>query len=383
MKRKSLIIFFSLLALLVILILAGGPLMLKLGIRPYAIQTNSRGGLRLVRLEFTPTPQPTLQPGIPPVLAADVQPVVIDTDMAADDWLAILYLLQRPDIDVKAITVSGTGEAHYDPGVRNAMNLVMLAGRPEIPVACGRETPLQGNHTFPDDWRRNVDNMLGLMLLENPNPPAKMTAVALLTNTVRASSTPIKLLALGPLTNVAEALESDPAFAQELHSLTIMGGAVEVPGNVGSSSNIKNEVAEWNIYVDPHAAAIVFNSGVPIILVPLDATDTVPVTTDFYQQQMKERLTPSAEFVYRVLMKKDPAIRAGQFDFWDPLAAVILTDPSQATFQELALKVVEEEGPTNGQTLVGNDGQQMQVAVKAELPRFETLFRDTLNGKLK
>ncbi len=383
MKRKILILSLSVLAMLVILVCSVGPLLVKLGVRPFAIQTDNQGGIRLVRMEFTPTPQPALQPGIPPALAPNAQPVIIDTDMAPDDWLAILYLLQRPDVDVKAITISGTGESHCDPGVRNAMNLVMLAGRPEIPVACGRETPLQGDHTFPKDWRKSVDEMLGLVLLENPNPTADTTAVALLTNTTRASSTPIKLLAIGPLTNVAEALESDPAFAQNLHSLTIMGGAVEIPGNVGSSSDIKNEVAEWNIYIDPHAAAIVFNSGVPITLVPLDATEYVTVTTDFYQRQMKERLTPSAEFVYRVFMKKDPWIRVGEFHFWDPLAAALLTDESQTSYQELALKVIEEEGPASGQTLVSAEGQPVRVAMQAELPRFETLFRDTINGKLR
>ena len=383
MKRKILILFLSLLALLVLLVFAGGPLLVKLGVPPFAIQTDNQGGIRLARMEFTPTAQPALQPGNPPVLAPNAQPVIIDTDMAPDDWLAILYLLQRSDVDVKAITISGTGEAHCDPGVRNAMDLVMLAGRPEIPVACGRETPLQGANTFPKEWRKSVDEMLGLVLLENPNPSANTTAVALLTNTARLSSTPIKLLAIGPLTNVAEALESDPAFAQNLHSLTIMGGAVEVSGNVGASSDIKNEVAEWNIYIDPHAAAIVFNSGVPITLVPLDATDFVTVTTDFYQRQMKERLTPSAEFVYRVFMKKDPWIRVGEFHFWDPLAAAILTDESQASYQELSLKVIEEEGPASGQTLVSAEGQPVRVAMKAELPRFEKLFRDTINGKLK
>jgi pyrimidine-specific ribonucleoside hydrolase len=383
MKRKIVVILISLVVFLIILVCAGGPLLVKLGIRPFSIQTDNQGGIRLVRLEFTPTPQPALQPGIPPLLAADAQPVVIDTDMAPDDWLAILYLLQRPDVAVKAITVSGTGEAHCDPGVRNAMNLVMLAGRPEIPIACGRETPLQGSHTFPKDWRESVDDMLGLVLLENPNPPANTSAVALLTHTAQNSSTPIKLLALGPLTNVAEALESDPAFAQKLHSLTIMGGAVDVPGNVGSSSDIKNVVAEWNIYIDPHAAAVVFKSGVPITLVPLDATDYVTVTTDFYQRQMKERLTPSAEFVYRVFMKKDPWIRVGDFHFWDPLAAALLTDESQASYQELSLAVVEEEGPASGQTVVSAEGQPMRVAIQAELPRFEKLFRDTINGKLK
>jgi inosine-uridine nucleoside N-ribohydrolase len=117
--------------------------------------------------------------------------------------------------------------------------------------------------------------------------------------------------------------------------------------------------------------------------VPLDATDYVTVTTDFYQRQMKERLTPSAEFVYRVLMKKDPWIRVGEFHFWDPLAAVLLTDESQASYQQLSLKVIEEEGPASGQTLVSAEGQPVRVAMKAELPRFETLFRDTINGKLK
>jgi len=162
----------------------------------------------------------------------------------------------------------------------------------------------------------------------------------------------------------------------------MMGGAVQVPGNVGSSSNIQNEVAEWNIYVDPHAAAIVFNSGVPITLVPLDATNDVPVTMDFYQRKMKERLTPSAEFVYRVLMKLDSSIRAGQYDFWDPLTAAVLTDESLVTIQEYMLSVIEEEGPESGRTLASDKGHLIRVAIKAELPPFEKLFLDTLNGQM-
>ncbi len=77
------------------------------------------------------------------------RPVIIDTDLAADDWLAILYLLQRPEVSVKAITLTGAGEVHCDPGVANAMKLVALATDEAIPVACGRETPLAGDHTFP------------------------------------------------------------------------------------------------------------------------------------------------------------------------------------------------------------------------------------------
>jgi Inosine-uridine preferring nucleoside hydrolase len=92
------------------------------------------------------------------------RPVVIDTDMAADDWMALLYLLRRPDVAVKAITVTGDGEAHCESGTRHARGIVALANRGIIPVACGRTTPLRGNHAFPAQWRADVDSLLGLTL---------------------------------------------------------------------------------------------------------------------------------------------------------------------------------------------------------------------------
>lgn len=381
MKRKVLLILLSLVALVVLLQL-GGMLLVELGIfQPIYFQTDDQGRIRLVRLEVTPTGLPALQPGLPPVLDESAQPVIIDTDMAPDDWMAILYLLQRPDFKVIAITVSGTGEAHCGPGVQNAYNLAMLAGQPNIPVACGRENLLQGDHTFPADWRQSVDAMLGLALLENHHAASNLSAVELIPQVVQETPSKIHLLALGPLTNVAEALNAEPAITERLQRITIMGGAVRVPGNVGPSSNIQNETAEWNIYVDPQAASLVFTSGALITLVPLDATNFVPVTMDFYQRKMKERLTPEAEFVYRILMQKDQAIRAGQFDFWDPLAAAILTDESQAEYLDLSLSVIVEEGPESGRTIESQSGSPMRVAVKAELPRFEQLFLDTLNGR--
>ncbi len=88
-------------------------------------------------VEPTPTPIP------------DPIPVIIDTDMALDDWLAILYLLNHPEVIVKAITVTGAGEAHCGPGVSNALKLISLTENNNIPVACGRETPLAGEHTLP------------------------------------------------------------------------------------------------------------------------------------------------------------------------------------------------------------------------------------------
>ena len=134
--------------------------------------------------------------------------VIIDTDMAPDDWRAILYLLRRQDVDVQAITVAGTGEAHCGPGVRNALSLAALAGQPNIPVSCGSETALAGGHPFPDAWRASADAALGLRLPANPNGPASQAAPTLIRSAAAAAPGQVVLLTLGPLTNVAEALRA-------------------------------------------------------------------------------------------------------------------------------------------------------------------------------
>ena len=184
------------------------------------------------------------------------KPIIIDTDMALDDWLAILYLLQRPEVDVLAVTVTGAGEAHCEPGVQNALGLLALAGNPDIPIACGRETPLQGDHTFPQWLRDYVDTLLGLELPANPNPAFDGSAVDLLTSAIQESSEKVTVVTLGPLTNIAEAFETDPTLIGNIEMIYIMGGAVDVPGNVGFMVS-GNDAAEANIYVDPSAAAAV------------------------------------------------------------------------------------------------------------------------------
>ena len=324
----------------------------------------------------------SLEPITPHAVAADAQPVVIDTDMAADDWLAILYLLGRSDVDIQAITVTGAGEAHCPAGTRNALKLVALAGRPEIPIACGREAPLEGDHAFPTEWRERVDDLLGLTLPENSRETSSESAVELLTRIIQGSPQKVHLITLGPLTNVAEVLEAEPELVMNLEMITVMGGAVEVAGNVGSSSNIENEVAGWNFYVDPRAAAEVFGSGAPITLVPLDATNYVPVTMEFYRRLERDRTTSVAEFVYRVLTAQEEYVRLGSYYFWDLLAAAIATEEGLGTFQEISLIVVEEEGAESGRTLESEWGVIIRVTMTADQERFEALFLDAVNGRL-
>jgi pyrimidine-specific ribonucleoside hydrolase len=324
-------------------------------------------------IQPAPRATPTPFTGVP-------RPILIDTDMAGDDWMAILYLLNRPDLSVKAITVSGTGEAHCEPGVKNAASLAALAGQADIPVSCGRTTPLQGDHAFPSDWRANVDVLAGLNLASNPASSSPHSAVDLLTATIKSLPEKVTVITLGPLTNLAEALQSAPELKENIEMIYIMGGAVDVPGNVGSSHvGIDNSTAEWNIYVDPVVAAIVLQSGAPVTLVPLDATNHAPATRNFYERLKDDRTTPEAKFVFDVLAKNYDFIQSGGYYFWDPLAAAILSDNSLATFETRKLTVIEEEGDMSGRTQESESGASIRVAVDVESERFEQLFLDTLN----
>jgi inosine-uridine nucleoside N-ribohydrolase len=297
--------------------------------------------------------------------------------------MAILYLLQRPDVDVLAITVLGTGEAHCDPGVQNAQGLAALAGRPDVPVACGRPTPLAGDHVFPDAWRARADDLVGLSLPANPEAITGESAVQLLSASIQASPGEVVIVALGPLTNLAEAFQGDPSLVDEVGMLCLMGGAFEVPGNIAVADvGIDNAAAEWNIYIDPHAAAMVLASGVPMTIVPLDATSQAPVTEGFVDRLGQARATPAAEFVYQLLTRQIDFVRSGGYFFWDPLTAAIAMDEALGGFEEQRVVVVEGEGPESGATWFDANGSPAWITTQVDGERFETLFLDVLNGRL-
>jgi inosine-uridine nucleoside N-ribohydrolase len=309
------------------------------------------------------------------------KPVIIDTDVAFDDWMAILYLLRHPEVAVKGITVTGTGEAHSLPGARNCLGLLALANQPDVPLAYGTETPLCGHHAFPDSIREMVDNVMGFSLPQNRYSPLQQSAVDLLTEFLLQSSEKATLLALGPLTNLAELFLANPSLVDRLEMIYIMGGAIDVPGNLFETAE-ENTFAEWNIYCDPYAAKVVFHSGAPITLVPLDATNQVPVTLDFYRRLEKDRHTPETDFLYQLMQKMLDFIPTGRMYHWDQLTAAILADESLATIEQRNLTVVDEEGPQSGRTLESNAGAPIRACTAADATRFETLFLDVLNGRL-
>jgi inosine-uridine nucleoside N-ribohydrolase len=319
----------------------------------------------------------TPDPGI--IQIQTPKPVIFDTDMAHEDMFAALFLLSHPNVNVRAITVSGTGEAHCGPGVSNALGLVAVSGHADIPVACGRETPLEGDHVFPAEWRQTADDAYGVEIPAG-GAASDLSAADLIIDILQKSNEAITIVAVGPLTNIAEALQKSPEISANIKEIYVMGGAIESKGNVGNSGvNIQNEYAEWNIYIDPVAANIVFKSGIPIVLIPLDATDDVPVTRNFYKALEKNRNTSTAKLVYEMLRANLDFVDSGGFQFWDSLTSSIFTDQSIAKFKELNLSVVEEEGPESGRTKQDANGAKINIAMSADHNKFERLFLTVLN----
>lgn len=309
--------------------------------------------------------------------------LIIDTDMAIDDAMALLYLMQYPDLVIDGIIVSGAGFAHLDPGLEHARGLTALAGKPDIPIIPGDTTAMMSHHNaqIPSAWRLDADTLLGMALPQNDRLPVSQKAENFLIETLSHSDAPVRLLALGPLTSIGKALEKAPGLVEKIESIYIMGGAVHTPGNIQAGGISQNTVAEWNIYLDPHAADIVFRSGAKICLIALDATEKAPVTMEFYHTFADDHSTPAADFVYQMMSKITDRFDDWYY-FWDPLAAAVATDRSIITTRNLPLQVITAAGNETGWTKIDpSNGQEIEVGQDTDLPAFEALFLDILNGR--
>ena len=302
-------------------------------------------------LEPSSAPSAPSRQTAPPATPTVSGPVtlLVDTDVAGDDLVALAFLISAPHVTLAAITVSGTGEAHCAGGVDVVLRLLERLDAPEIPVACGRETPLQGDHEFPAAWREHVDAGAGLVLPTTTRKPSTSTAVELITDLSKQHEK-LPVLTLGPVTNLADALLADPTLAARLGPVTVMGGALHVPGNlVCCGAPEGNAVAEWNIYVDPHAAQVLVDTGISPRFVSLDGTNQVPVTTAFGARVMAATGGAALGMVQE-LFTANPFMIDGSFYLWDPLAAQMAAGYPVGSYSPATITVEEAEGPESGFT---------------------------------
>ena len=307
--------------------------------------------------------------------------VVVDTDLGFDDVLALSLLSSRRDVAIEAVTVAGTGLATCPRDAYRAARILRFLRRGAVPVACGRGSPLAGFNAFPPDWREAAGK-LGAGLHPARGAVSRLDAPDLIARAAGDSPAPVTLLTLGPLTNVAEALRRHPSIRTRIRRIVAMAGAVNVPGNVGPG----HDRAEFNVWVDPVAAREVFASGIPVTLVPLDATNQVPVEP-LLVRQIERRSTREA-----TIAKKALRALAGPFPtfYWDPLAAAVVVDSGVVRTQRMRLSVAVRLGfGEAGSGVVSADARNgtlrrtrtapiFHVATSARRTRFEQLLLRSL-----
>lgn len=310
-----------------------------------------------------------------PTARALPRTIIIDTDAAGDDLMAIAFLLSRPDIRLEAITIVN-GTAHVAAGGRNVLRLLELAGRRDVRVYLGRESPASGDAEFPAEWRRVADELPGVILPQAERAPESQPAAEFLARRLSDAAHPVQVLALGPLTNLGEAFSRAPRASRAVSQIVMMGGAVRIPGNLGNGGVFKtaNTVSEWNFFGDPSAAKQVFASGTPIRLVPLDATQRVSIPMSFLEQFESRGKTPLGRFVAQILLANREAIRQGIYFAWDPLAAVALVHPAAVSFKPLALEISDKPTELGRTVEVPRRRVNALVALDADAEQFRTTF---------
>jgi inosine-uridine nucleoside N-ribohydrolase len=306
--------------------------------------------------------------------------VVIDTDVGPDDLMAMAFLLGRTDIRIDAI-VTETGLTRVGPGASNTLRLLHLAHADGIPVYVGHGKHLQPTSPFPKEWIDASEKLGAAVAPPTTLQPARGSAIEYLAHLLSTPGTNVDILALGPLTNVALALRAvGRAHVQPLR-VVIMGGAVNVPGNlVAPEMKTENTKAEWNIFSDPLAAREVLASPLRTELIALDATSRVKIDTCFVSTVNSGPRSPRREYVGRVLDSELDWIQRGDYFAWDPLAAVALVDAGVVTPATMKL-TVDLAGPFVGWTHRAPNGHAVSVAVDARRQDFMRVFDAALGAR--
>src|SRR5271156_4047131 len=296
---------------------------------------------RAARVSASITPVRAAAPGKP-------LRIIIDTDPGIDDAMAIFLALRSPELKVEAITPVA-GNVPLDLTLPNALRLVEIAGRTDVPVATGASHPLIRRLVTSG----HVHGVNGLAGVEFPEPkikPVRETAPELIRRIVRENPGEITIVAVGPLTNVALALRADPELAGMIPAIVIMGGSL-------SGGNI-TPAAEFNLYVDPEAARIVFDANIPLTVVGLDVTRKCLVSEQ-HIKQLEAANNPVSQAAGKIMRATYERMRHGgevtDIALHDALTVASLIDHDVITRKEYYVEIETFGEWTAGQTL-GYDG---------------------------
>jgi inosine-uridine nucleoside N-ribohydrolase len=292
-------------------------------------------------------------------LAQEPQRVIIDTDPGTDDALAILLALNSPELRVEALTIVA-GNQLAPTGLANALKVVSLAGRCDLPIAKGAERPLHSKLVVDRFW--NGPNGLGGVEL----PPSNCKADPrfgpdLIIELVHKYPHEITLIPIGPETNIALAVLKDPSIVPLVKGVVLMGGSIS-GGNVNAAS-------EFNVFCDPEAAYVVFNAGWSITMVGLDVTE-VTLITNAQAAELDQNAGPQAKFAaalarFQIGLYQGTGFQGGAIH--DALAVGAVINPSFLKTTAMRVDIETEGRFARGETIANRHGTVDKVVVKGDV----------------
>lgn len=304
--------------------------------------------------------------------------IIYDTDPGIDDALGLLLLAASPEIDLLAITVTH-GNTSQEKCLNNALKLVELTGITKVPVARGAEEPLVKELSVAEET--HGEGGLGYAILpKSAISPCSELAHDLIIRVVRENPGEVTLLCVGPMTNIALAFLKAPEIVSKVRRIVSMGGAIHYPGNVTPQ-------AEYNVFCDPEAFEIVLKSGIDFTLVPLDVTYQCILTTDHLEKitearsEIRSFIFDSTRF-YMEFHEDYQGIKGCAIN--DPLAAAILLDPTLVKNRDYYLTIELTSPTSKAKTIADHYGllksaPNAKVSMEVDVERFMELFINRMN----
>ncbi|NET05591.1 MAG: nucleoside hydrolase [Symploca sp. SIO2B6] len=323
---------------------------------------------------------------------SQTRPVIIDTDGGVDDALAIVMALNCQQLDLKAVTVLA-GNINVNQAANNVLRVIEIVQPKQTPlVAKGCEKPLVRS-PFNAAGIHGSDGLGELHQFKNADgsprypqltlEPSSEDAVDVLLKAAQEYGSELAIVALGPLTNIATALQRDRNTLQKVGRIVIMGGAVKVPGNISAA-------AEFNFFVDPDAAQVVMESGIPLTLVGLDVAMKAPLPRKDVENYAQKQRSLVSQFIadctgiYMAFYRDNEGFHGCYLH--DPLAVGVAIDPSLVSTESVYM-VVETEGRfTSGMSLADLRDRRdestfppnVDACLEVDTERFMKLFYDLI-----
>ena len=305
--------------------------------------------------------------------------VIIDCDVGVDDALALILAFHSPELEVKAVT-GVNGNVPLDQVFENIQKVLYLIHPQDKPlIAKGADHPLKGRSIYAHSVHGK--NGLGGAKIDRKEEETGWQiypgrADELITKMAHEYPNELTLIATGPFTNLALALQKDSEGMRKLKEVVIMGGAVRTKGNITPH-------AEFNIFVDPLAAKIVFDSDLPTSLVPLDVTHQVFLTPQMIEERLKPINSSFSRFVIEAIgydLTAHRFLRGSELIYLhDPLAVGVAIDPNLVKKERLSLEVKIQDGEYYGHISEIEESPKIDVCLAVDAERFLDFFMARLH----